>query len=46
MKGNLELARIIEGRIPYSRFGYAMANLGDISGDGYDGMVAVYIYIV
>ena len=29
--------RTIEGRTQYSRFGYAMANLGDINGDGFDG---------
>ena len=29
--------RIIEGFAAFSRFGYAMTNLGDISGDGYDG---------
>ena len=37
------LARTIEGRIPYSRFGYAMANLGDINGDGYGGMVSICV---
>ena len=26
--------------MPYSRFGYAMANLGDINGDGFDGQLA------
>jgi len=29
--------RTIEGFKAFSRFGYAMANLGDINMDGYDG---------
>ena len=37
LKGNLRLLRRIDGTEPYSRFGYAMANMGDINGDGYDG---------
>lgn len=37
LQGNLELVRTINGRIRYGRFGYAMANLGDINGDGFDG---------
>ena len=37
LQGNLEFVRTIEGRKRYSRFGHAMANLGDINGDGYDG---------
>lgn len=33
--------RFIEGFEAFSRFGYAMANLGDINGDGYDGKAAM-----
>ena len=44
MQGNLEFVRTIEGRIRYGRFGYAMANLGDISGDGADGMLTMAKY--
>ena len=40
-QGNLRLLRTIEGRVRYSRFGYAMANLGDINGDGFDGKYAL-----
>ena len=34
--------RTIEGRSRYSRFGYAMANLGDINGDGFDGNACMH----
>ena len=34
---------MIEGQIRFSRFGYAMANLGDINGDGWDGMTTLSI---
>ena len=36
-QGSLRFLRTIEGFTSFSRFGYAMANLGDISGDGGDG---------
>ena len=36
--------RTIEGRTRYSRFGYAMANLGDINGDGFDGEIKINYY--
>ena len=35
--------KTIEGQIRYSRFGYAMANLGDINGDGWDGMTSSFV---
>lgn len=37
IQGVLERHKTIEGRIRYGHFGYAMANLGDINGDGFDG---------
>ena len=37
LQGSLSLSRIIEGFDSFSRFGHAMANLGDINGDGLDG---------
>ena len=38
--------RTIEGRTRYSRFGYAMANFGDINGDGFDGeMSKIMIFL-
>ena len=30
---------VLEGSIRYGRFGHAMANLGDINGDGYEGLL-------
>ena len=36
--------KTIEGQIRYSRFGYAMANLGDINGDGWDGMTSSFVW--
>jgi hypothetical protein len=33
------LSRTIEGFNNFSRFGYAMANLGDINNDGFDGEI-------
>ena len=44
MQGYLEFVRTIEGRTRYSRFGYAMANLGDINGDGLDGTAIELIH--
>ena len=38
VQGSLQFVRTITGPRRYSRFGYAMVNLGDISGDGLDGM--------
>ena len=35
---------MIEGQIRFSRFGYAMANLGDINGDGWDGMTLSFVW--
>lgn len=37
LQGSLTLVRFIEGFEKFTRFGHAMANLGDINGDGYDG---------
>lgn len=37
LQGALSLVRTIVGREAFSRFGHALANLGDISGDGFDG---------
>lgn len=36
-QGSLTEARTIVGDVSYARFGYAVANLGDINGDGLDG---------
>ena len=36
-QGALLIVRTIVGREAFSRFGHALANLGDISGDGFDG---------
>ena len=33
----LSLFTTLEGRIPFGRFGHAMAKLGDINGDSYEG---------
>ncbi len=38
------LVRTIVGTDGFSRFGYAMANLGDINGDGYDGKLGPVLY--
>ena len=46
LQGNLQFVRTIEGRTRYSRFGHAMANLGDINGDGFDGTVTISIGIL
>ena len=31
---------MLEGRIPFGRFGHAMAKLGDINGDSFEGLLA------
>ena len=38
-QGSLSLFKILEGRIRYGRFGHAMAKLGDINGDKYEGLL-------
>ena len=39
-------ARTLVGNVPYARFGYAMANLGDINGDGLHGERMMVVTLV